>query len=52
MKFLLASGLLLKKKNLTVSKTNGSSNKERKVQDVGDEDIMYGPLLDNIKQRH
>ena len=38
----------LKNKNLTVSRTNDSSNKEREVQDVGDEDIMYEPLLDDI----
>ena len=25
-----------------------NSNKERKVQDVGDEDVMYKPLLNDI----
>ena len=31
-----------------MTRTNNRSNKERKVQDVGDEDIMYEPLLDDI----
>ena len=34
-------------KYLTVSGTDSSSNKEREIQDVGDEDIMYKSLLDN-----
>ena len=38
----------LKKRNLTVSRTDNSSNKEREVQDVGEEDIMYEPLSDDI----
>ena len=37
------------KKKLTVSRTDDSCNKEREVQDVGDEDIMYEPLLDDIE---
>ena len=37
-----------KKTYLTVSSTDDdSSNKEPEVQDVGDEDIMYEPLLDD-----
>ena len=47
-KSVLANGQLKKKKYLTVSRTDKSSNKKREVQDVGDEDIMYEPLLDNI----
>ena len=31
-----------------MSRTNDTSNKERKVQDVRDEDVVYKPLLDNI----
>ena len=46
-KSVLANGQL-KKKNLTASRTDDSSNMEREVQDVGDEDIMYEPLLDDI----
>ena len=38
-KFVLANGKL--KKNLTVSRTDDSCNKEWEVQDVEDEDIMY-----------
>ena len=45
-KFVLPNGQL--KKNLTVSRFNNSSNKEWEIQDMGDEDIMYKPLLDNI----
>ena len=37
-----------KKKNLTESRTDDSSNKERKVQDEGGKDILYEPLLDDI----
>ena len=40
----------LKKKNLTLSRTDDSSNKEREVQDMGDEDIMYEPLLDDMRK--
>ena len=47
-KSFLANRQLKKKKNLTVSRTDNNSNKEREVQDVGDEDIMYEPLLDDI----
>ena len=31
-----------------MSRTNNTSNKEREVQDVGDEDILYKPLLNDI----
>ena len=37
--------------NLTVSSTDNISNKKREVQDVGDEDIMYKPLLDAIEMQ-
>ena len=50
----LANGQLKKKRNLTVNRTDGSSNKasnkEREVQDVGDEDIKYEPLLDDFNE--
>ena len=46
-KSVIANGQL-NKKNLPVSRTDDSSNKEREVQDVGDEDIMYQSLLDDI----
>ena len=36
------------KKSLTASRNDDSCNKERKAQDVGDEEIMYEPLLDDI----
>ena len=45
-KSVLANGQL--KNNLTVSRTDDSSNQEREVQDVGEENIMYEPLLDDI----
>ena len=47
----MANGQLKKKKNLTVSRTNDSSNKERKVQDMRDKNIVYEPLVDNIHAR-
>ena len=47
-KSITANRQLRKKKNLTVSRTDDSSNKEREVQDMGDEDIPYKLLLDNI----
>ena len=31
-----------------MSRTDDSSKKEREVQDMGNEDIMYEPLLDDI----
>ena len=31
-----------------MSRTDDSSNKERQVQDMGDKDVIYKPLLDNI----
>ena len=46
-KSVLANGQL-KKKYLTVSRIDDSSNKEREVQDVGDKDKMYELLLDDI----
>ena len=48
MKSILPNQQLHKKKNLTASRTNDSSNKEREVQDMGDEDILYVLLLDYI----
>ena len=33
---------------MTASRNHDSCNKERKVQDMGDEEIMYEPLLDDI----
>ena len=33
-------------KKLIVSVTDDNSNKEREVQDLGDEDVMHEPLLD------
>ena len=47
MNSILGNGQL--EKNLTMSSTDNKSNKEREVQDVGDEDIMYKPLLDAIE---
>ena len=44
-KFVLTNGQL---NSLTVSRTDDSRNKEKEVLDVGDEDMMYGPLLDDI----
>ena len=31
-----------------MSRANDNSNKEKELQDVGDEGIMYEPLLDDI----
>ena len=36
------------RKILTASRNDNSCNKERKAQDVRDEEIMHEPLLDNI----
>ena len=46
-KSVLANGQL-KKKYLTVSRNDDNSNKEKEGQDVGDENIMYKSLLDDI----
>ena len=45
-KSVLTNGQL--KKNLTVSRIDDSCNKEREVQNVGNKDIVYEPLLDNM----
>ena len=44
----LASIQLKYDKNLTVSRTDDCSNKKMEVQDVGDEDATYEPLLHDI----
>ena len=44
----ILSNTQLKKKCLTLSRTEDSSNKEREVQDVGSKEIMYELLF--IKQ--
>ena len=47
-KSILATGQL---KELDSKQNDDSCNKERKAQDMEDEGIMYGPLLDDIDAR-
>lgn len=37
----------VKKEYLTVSRNDNNSTKEKEGQDVGDENVMYKPLLDD-----